>query len=349
MNSAARFLALLLIIVFLSTAPFDMEKLFVTKQSENQTSFLMLKAQGQNIVTVESDQSFSGAAGSIIEYNIYVENKGKSTATYTLSALSSRGYYLEIWRETNQIGSGDLKLIPPQDSPITLKPGEIAVLVVRVTVPQDAPDGTVENTIIKAVNKDFGMSDSATITTNVDSNLEYPSNWIQVGSDSSFPTSPSKIDVKAFYYTNNGTNVFFRMVEASKPDAKAFLYLVYLDTTVGGQQIGSYAYDYLISSDGILYTWNGTGWVNSGYPTYWCVDGTSVVLSAKFDNLRIDIQEIHLLVQTATKDRVLKDAVGPYTILRSDISEIPLILIPILSLIVCFSILTINMKKEPTR
>jgi hypothetical protein len=295
----------------------------------------------KNIVDLEPDQSFSGAVESTIEYNLYITNGGKSSANYTLTALSNQGYEVEVWRDTDQVGSGESQLIPPQGSIITLDAGETATLIVRVTVASDATDGKVDATIIEAVSTDLGTSDSVTVTTTINSGLPYPSNWIQLGSDPSFPNEeqrPKKVDVKALYYTNNGTHVFFRMAEADTPDTKAFLFTVYLDTKAGGQKIDSYYYDYLLSSDGTLYEWNGTDWSHSGYPTCWWVDGTGIVLWADLDNLSLDTQKIHILACTATKDRIIKDKVGPYTILRDNISEIPLILIPLVTVAIFFAV-----------
>jgi len=297
------------------------------------------KTQSQNIVDLESDQSFSSAIGATIEYNIYIENKGKSISSYPLAALSNKGYYVEVWVDTDETGSGDMQLIPPQESTITMSAGEVATLVVKVTLPSAATDGTVDNTIIKAVDADSGASDSVTVTTTVDSRLLYPSNWIQLGSDHTFPTPPpARIDVKAFYYTNNGTDVFFRMAEAGQPDTRAFLYSVYLDIEDGGQQIDAYNYDYLLSSDGILYEWNGTNWINSRYPTYCQVSGTEIVLWVDIDNLSMDIQDIHFLACTATRGNTLRDRVGPYTIPNNNISEISLIPIAILGLAIYFAL-----------
>jgi hypothetical protein len=295
----------------------------------------------KNIVDLEPDQSFSGAVGSTIEYNLYITNKGKSIANYTLTALSNQGYYVEVWRDTDQVGGGDIQLIPPQGSIITLDAGEIATLIVRVTVPPNATDGTVDATIIEAVSTNLDTSDSVTITTTINSGLPYPSNWIQLGSDPLFlgeEQRPNKVDIKALYYTNNGTHAFFRMAEADTPDTKAFLYAVYLDTKAGGQQIDSYSYDYMLISDGILYEWNGTAWVDSGYPTHWRVDGTGIVLWTDLDNLSLDTQGIHILACTETKDRIMKDKVGPYTILRDNISEIPLILIPLVTVAIYLAV-----------
>jgi len=301
----------------------------------------LTKERLKNIVYLESDQSFSGAVGSTIEYNIYIQNKGKSIANHTLTALSNQGYEVEVWRDTDQVGSGDTQLIPPQGSIITLDAGEVATLIVRVTVPPDANDGTVDATIIEAVSTDLDTSDSVTVTTTINSGLPYPSNWIQLGSDPLFPTEeqrPKKVDVKALYYTNNGTHVFFRMAEADTPGTAAFLYNVYLDTRAGGQQIDSYYYDYMLSSDGVLYEWNGTNWIDSGYPTHLRVEGTGIVLWANLDNLSLDTQDIHVLARTETKDRIMKDKVGPYTILRDNISEIPLILIPLVTVAIYLAV-----------
>ncbi len=294
----------------------------------------------KNIVALESDQSFSGAAGSTIEYNVYIQNQGTSIGNYTLTALSNHGYYVEVWRDTNQVGGGDIQLIPPQESIITLDVDEVATLIVSVTVPSDVTDGTVDATVIEAVSTNLDTSDSVTVTTTINSNLSYPSNWIQLGSDLLFPNEeqrPKKVDVKALYYTNNGTHVFFRMAEADTPDTSAFRYTVYLDTKTGGQQIDSYSYDYLLSSDGTLYEWNDTDWVDSGYPTYPRVDGTCIVLWTDLDNLSLDTQDIHVLACTTTKDGTIKDKMEPYSILRDNISEIPLILIPLVTLAIYFA------------
>jgi hypothetical protein len=279
--------------------------------------------------------------GTTIEYNAYIQNQGKSSANYTLNALSNRGYYVEVWRDIDQIGGGDIQLIPPQEPIITLDAGEVATLIVRVIVPLDATDGTVDTTTIEAVSTSLDSSDSVTLTTTISSSLPYPSTWIQLGSDSLFPAEeqrPKKADVKALYYTNNGTYVFFRMAEADTPDTTAFRYAVYLDTKTGGQQIDNYQYDYMLSSDGILYEWNGMDWVDSGYPAYWLVDGTGIVIGADLDNLSLDTQDIHIIACTETKNRILKDKVGPYTILRDSISEMPLILIPLVILAICLAV-----------
>ena len=329
MKYAVRMLQLLIMITF------SFLLLTMMIHPKNPEDAGLTKAPLKNIVDLESDQSFSAAMGSTIEYNIYIKNEGKSIDEFTLTALSNQGYYVEVWRDTDQIGSGDIQIIPPQGSTITLDAGEVATLIVRVTVPPDATDGTVDATLIEAASMSLDTSDSVTITTTISSGLPYPSNWIQLGSDPLFPAEeqrPKKVDVKALYYTNNGTYVFFRMAEADPPDLKAFLYTVYLDTKDGGQQIDSYYYDYIFSSDGILYAWSGADWIDSGYPTYWRVDGTGIVLWTDLGNLSLDTGDIHIFACTTTKDRTMKDKEGPYTILRDNISEIPLILIPLVTL-----------------
>jgi len=347
MTFSTKRLSLLIIIVFSSIIILNFTLPLFPKQAKP-LIYHALAAPKQNKVDLESDQLFSGAAGSIIEYNVYIENKGKSVASYALSALSDKGYHIEVWRDTDQIGSGDLQLIPPEGSTIMMTSGEVATLIVKVMIPSDATDGTIDNTLIKATNVISGDSDFVTVTTTVDLDLPCPSSWIQLGSDPAFPIPPpERIDIKASYYTNNGTHVFFRTTEVGKPNTQAFQYLVYLDTTAGGQQIDSYNYDYLLSSDGILYVWNGASWTNSGYPTSLQVEGTAILLWANLENIAIDTQEIRFLTCTATKDGVLKDKLGPYTILTSSISEIPFILFPILglALAVYFAISRRNRKE----
>jgi len=326
MKSSTKLLPFLIIIAF------SFVLLAVTNHPEVPQELELAKERRKNVVDLESDQSFSSAAGLGIEYNVYIQNTGKSIANYTLIALSSQGYQVEVWWDTDQVGGGDTQLIPPQGTIITLEAGEVATLIVKVTIPLDATEGAVDATIIEAASTPSGTSDSVRVTTTVNSGLLYPSNWIQLGSDPSFPNeeqSPKKVDVKALYYANNGSHVFFRMAEADPPDPNAFMYIVYLDTKAGGQQIDGSYYDFMLSSDGILYEWNGTSWSDSGYQTYWRVDGTGIVLSTDLANLSLNSQDIHILACTATKAMAIKDKVGPYFVLRDNISEIPLILIPL--------------------
>ncbi len=295
--------------------------------------------KGRHRVELAPDQSFSGAAGSTIEYNIYINNGRGSITDYTLSALSNQGYHVEVWRDTDFLNGGDIQLIPPQRANITLNAREVATLIVRVTIPTSTTDGMVDVTIIEVENTNLGISDSVTLTTAVNTNLPYPSDWIQLGSDSlEDPSHPKKADTSALYYANNGTHVFFRMAEVDTPTPISFLYIVYMDTKADGQQIGSYQYDYSLSSDGTLYEWNGTGLVDSGSPTNWWVDGNSIVLCSDLDSLVLDTQDIQILSQAATKDMKLKDDSGPYTIARENIPEIPLALIPFVSLAIFLAV-----------
>lgn len=306
------------------------------------------KAPRRGRVDLAIDQSFSVAPGSTIDYNVYIRNEGSSMDTFTLTALSNQGYFVEVWQDTDHLNGGDIQLIPPQGYNMTLDADEIVTLIVRVTIPSDAVDGMGDATIIEAVSPSSGASDSVTLMTTVNSNLPYPSDWIQLGSDHLIPSHPDKVDVKGLYYTNNGTHVFFRMAEADKPDSRAFEYIVYLDTKAGGQQIGSHGYDYFLSSDGILYEWNGTDWVDSVCSTYCQTDGTSIVLWADLDNLGLDTQDIHVLSCTATKDMIIKDTVGPYKILRNNISEIPLVLVPLVTVAI-YLVVSSRRKKSGIR
>jgi len=311
----------------------------VLEQSEESTDLVITKSKNRDMPNVELDQSFSNAAGSIVEYNVYIENKGKLDANYALSALSENGFHVEVWLETDQIGNGDMQLIPPQDSIITVTGGGIVSLVVKVTIPSDVVDGIVDYATIRAVNVDSGSSDSVVITTTVNSGLPYPANWFQLGSDAGFSSPLKKVDVKALYYANNGSYIFFRLAVSSRPDTKAFLYSVYLDTKSGGQQIEDANYDYLLNSNGILYEWNGEDWVDSGYSVYVTLEGNGIVLWSGLDNIFIENGEVNFLACTSTKDGVIKDKLGPFPILKNMVSEAPLILIPIIALVSVFILL----------
>jgi len=119
-----------------------------------------------------------------------------------------------------------------------------------------------------------------------------------------------------------------------------------MDTKAGGQQIGSYYYDYFLSSSGVLYEWNGADWVDSGYPNYWQVDGTSIMLWTDLENLGLDTQDIHVLAWSATKSMTTKDEVGPYTILRENISEMSLVLIPLVTLAIYLAVSRRRKKRD---
>ncbi len=337
MSFSHKFLLFSIIVLFSLTTVFDFSPP-ILKQAAYPKKFVTI-ALSQNPFDFKPDQLFSVAAGSVVNYNLYVQNKGKLPASCAFSASSNKGYFVEIWRDSDQIGGGETQLIPPQGSTITLNSGEVATLVAKVTIPVDATSGTVDTTTIRLTHQISGMSVSVTLTTTVNKNLPYPSNWIQLGSDPVFPTPPpERIDVKAVYYTNNGTHLFLRVAEVSAPNPAGFYYCVYLDTKPGGEQIGSYNFDYLMSSDGVLYEWNGLDWIASGHSTYWQIDGTSMVLWSDLGNLDLEMQDIHVLSRSTKKDYTWKDEVGPFAIMRNNISEIPLILIPVLGFAVYFTI-----------
>ena len=331
MKYSAKLLTLLLILMFTLTI-FTLSLSIVTKRSEKPTDVAIAKPKNQNMPDVEYDQSFSGAAGSTVEYNVYIQNKGKSIANYALTALSSSGFFIEVWLETDQIGNGDIQLISPQDFVITMAGDEVATLVVKVTIPPDVVDQTVDYTTIRAVNVDSGTSDSVIITTTVNPDSPYPSSWILLGSDSGLSSHPEKVDVKSLYYNNNESDIFFKMAMMSTPDTTAFLYSLYMDIKGGGQQIENYYYDYLLSSNGVLYEWDGADWVDSGHSAYVVVEGNEIVLWSGFDNLIIENGELNFLSCTSTKDGISKDKLGPFAVLKNNVSEIPLILIPIFTL-----------------
>ena len=329
-----------ILIIFLSlTTIVNYTSPDATNQSANQQNYMAAAAKSQKSFALESNQQFSGAPGSTVEYNIYLENTGKSIASYSLTDLSNNAYYIEVWRDTDQIGSGDTQLLPIQESPLTLNAHEVATLIVKVAIPSDAKSGTLETTIVEVLDLFSGYSDSVSLATFVNTNLPYPSSWVQLGSDPNFPIPPpERIDIKSVYYTNNGTFFFFRMAEVSSPNPTAFQYCLYLDTKAGGYQIDDYSYDFILISNGILYEWNGFDWINSGHSTYWQVEGTGIILSANLDDVELEMQDLHVLFYSITKDFATKDEIGPYTIMRNEVAEIHLILIPALSLAIYLTI-----------
>ncbi len=284
-------------------------------------------------VELGPDQSFVGAPGSTIEYNTYLVNTGKSLGSCSIAAFSDQNYLVEVWRDVDGSGQGDVQLFPGQGTVLELEPDEMATLIVRVHIPSDAIEGLTDVTTISAVKSDSSILDSVYLSTAIDSSLLFPSDWIQLGSDvlgdaPPNPANPERIDLLALYYCSNGTDVFFRLAEADVPTS-SFSYSVFLDTIAGGQEIGDEYYDFAICSDEIIRMWDGSSWIDSGYSCYVTIEGTSIVLSAELENLDLGLQDINILAWSATKDNSLKDNMGPFLIPIDNISEIPFILIPI--------------------
>jgi hypothetical protein len=135
------------------------------------------------------------------------------------------------------------------------------------------------------------------------------------------------VDDKSFYGTFNDTHVFFRFAESDQPDKTLYKYDVFLDTKAGGFDIGGISYDYRLSSDGILYAWDGTSWVAVS-TTYVYISGTSIVLCAKISDIQYEYQDVYILGRSF-EGTTLKDEKGPYMISRTVISEMPIFLLPI--------------------
>ena len=65
---------------------------------------VIAKKKNQNIIDLQPNQSFSSGPDSTIEYNFYIQNKGKSVVSYSLTTFSDKGYYVEVWRDTDGDG-----------------------------------------------------------------------------------------------------------------------------------------------------------------------------------------------------------------------------------------------------
>jgi hypothetical protein len=321
------FLVLILVIILLASS-FDFQ---------NQT-FAYGKTGALTNIELRSQKLFVGAPGSTLEYNIYLENTGKSFGSCNLTASSNQGYAVEVWRDIDNSGQGDQKLLPPQGVNIELDAGEVATLIVKVMIPYDELDGVVDVTTINVENSDLGIFEFINVQTTIFANLPFPSNWVQFGSDIIGDSIPERADSLALYYTNNGSHIFFRIDQTKTLDPLSFSHLIYVDVKSGGQQIGNVYYDFIICSDEIIWEWDGMDWVESGYPSYLHIEGTSTLLWADFGNLGMEMQDIQILSWLTTKNKVLKDEMGPYMIPRDNISEVPLAFIPIVALVLYLTI-----------
>jgi hypothetical protein len=290
------------------------------------------------------DQSFFANPGSNVEYNVYLENTGKSSTNCLINASSNQNYSIEVFWDIDNSGKGDQQLFPSNQSNVELNVGEVATLILRVFIPPTAPAGLVDVTTVYAADLDLGILDFVTLETTIFEELPFQSNLIQIGSDHIGDSNPERTDTLALYYGNNGSSIFFRISQSDFLDPASFSQLVYLDTKNGGEQIGNIQYDFIICSDGILWYWNGVEWEDSGFQTYSSIIGTSILLWIDSENLQLDMQDVNILSFSATKDKALKDQMGPFVILRDNISEVPIFLIPIV-IIVLYLLVLLKVKK----
>ncbi len=278
------------------------------------------------------DQSSSCSAGSNISYNVYIINTGPSEMSFSFNVSSTKTIEVDLWQDTDGFNEGDVHVAYSSNgvswdnyyTDVSVASGGIATLIVKLILPSSI-SGNVQVTLT-AVNSTYGVQDSVIISTNIDNSLAWPSDWYQFGSDPIDDASPAAVDDKALYLTNNGTHVFFRLAEVAAPSTILYLYDVYLDTKAGGPSIGSYGYDYKLSSDGNLYSWTGSSWQVVS-TTYVQVSGTSIVIGAKLDDIEFQDQDVHIMVRTS-QGFFVKDTKGPYTTSRTFISEMSLFLVP---------------------
>ncbi|RLG47348.1 MAG: hypothetical protein DRN92_03375 [Thermoproteota archaeon] len=289
------------------------------------------------------NQAFSSSANSNVSYNVYIVNTGPSNDIFDLNVSSTQTVGVDVWLDTDWSDGGDVHIAYSSDGTgwdnvyndnntngkpdVNVTASSSVTLIVTLDIPSSA-SGTVQVTLTANASTS-GAQDSVTLTTTISNSLPWPSNWYQFGSDPIDDVSPAAVDDKAFYTVNNGTHVFFRLAEAGPPNTVSYLYEVYLDTRAGGQAIGSYYYDYKLSSDGNLYNWTGTAW-QAISTTIVQVSGTSIVIGADLSDIEFEDQDVHIYVRTY-EGTTPKDTKGPYTTSRTFISEMSLFLVPIVA------------------
>jgi len=108
-------------------------------------------------VAVAPNNAGGGLAGSTVIYSHTVTNMGNTAETFDLTALSSQGWTVSI------TDAGGTPI-----SSVALASNGSATVLVHVSIPPGAPQGTQDITTITATSRsDGGVSDSATDTTRV--------------------------------------------------------------------------------------------------------------------------------------------------------------------------------------
>jgi uncharacterized repeat protein (TIGR01451 family) len=129
-------------------------------------------------VDVSPDNSSSATPGDVLTYAHVVSNLGNGPDTIDLTATSSQGWTVEIYRDVNGNGtyeSGTDTLLTDSvadgdgvpDTGLLAADGTFRILI-RVTVPAGASDGTVDVTTVTGTSSfNVGVSESATDTTTI--------------------------------------------------------------------------------------------------------------------------------------------------------------------------------------
>ena len=126
-------------------------------------------------VDISPNNSATASPGDVVSYPHTITNNGNGNDTIDLSFVSSQGWTVQVFADTNGNGVVDVgePLLTDTDSDSTPDTGSLAAngtfkIVVRVTVPGGAADATVDVTTSTATSSfNTSVSDTATDTTTV--------------------------------------------------------------------------------------------------------------------------------------------------------------------------------------
>lgn len=126
-------------------------------------------------VDISPNNSATASPGDVVSYPHTITNNGNGSDTIDLSFVSSQGWTVQVFADTNGNGVVDVgeSLLTDTDSDSTPDTGSLAAngtfkIVVRVTVPGGAADATVDMTTLTATSSfNTSVSDTATDTTTV--------------------------------------------------------------------------------------------------------------------------------------------------------------------------------------
>src|SRR6267378_1698334 len=103
-------------------------------------------------VTVQPPRTTSGAAGAAVAFAHTLTNTGNGADSFTVAAVSARGWTVTLYRDANSNGildAGDTVLT----APVPLAYGGVASLLVRVAVPGGASIGVSDTVTVTATSR----------------------------------------------------------------------------------------------------------------------------------------------------------------------------------------------------
>jgi hypothetical protein len=216
-------------------------------------------------IAVQPNNSTFATAGSGVFYGHTITNNTEQNACYTVTATSNQGWTVNLWEDLNRNGVHEVTnpAEPAVTNPVCLPAGQTYWLVAEVLVPGVAVAGTVDRTVIRAVDTASpGTFGTATDTTTVFVN-DPP--IVDGKYDDIYNISP---DSDVVCYNDPSGTLFGKLATFYQPTADA-VYMVlaidkdFVDNTYGVNAIGwpsGHSFSQLVGSDHAqFYGYNAAG------------------------------------------------------------------------------------------